>query len=164
MKILKLLLITVVICSLGCYTFSGISIPPEVKTFYVETFVHQANNAPINITQQFCEALRNKIRQQTSLVQTDVDPDVEFKGAITGFRVTSEAPQPGELTAFNRLTIYYSVEYIDNTNPKNNWKSSFNFPAEYASGENLLDVQDELINNIHDQLLEDIYNKAFTNW
>ena len=35
----------------GCYSFKGISIPPEAESFYVKDFVLRANNAPAQIDQ-----------------------------------------------------------------------------------------------------------------
>lgn len=148
----------------GCYTLSGISIPPDVKTFYVEEFRLQDNNSPATFGQNFAEALKDRVRQESSLIYTETDPHLEFQGAITGFRVTSEAPQAGELVSFNRLTINISVNCIDNNDDKRSWKSNFSFFSDFAESSNLLDVQEELIGTIQTQLLEDIYNKAFTNW
>lgn len=153
-----------VLNSSGCYSLKGISIAPEVATFYVAPFTNAAPNAPANAALDFSELFKNKVRTETRLRFTDASPDVEFRGTLNGFRTTSEAPQPNELTAFNRLTVTYSVEYIDHSNEKNNWKNNFSFFANYANDQNLLDVQDALLAVINKQISEDIFNKAFSNW
>lgn len=154
-------------CIPGLYKFNGTSFDPEIKTFYIGTFEIQAQNAPPTITQTFEEALKIKIRRESPLKESDLDPDIEFKGKISNFLVTSEAPAAGELIGFNRLTIGLTIEYIDyfhGDKPEYNWTQTFSFFADFGAEENLLDVQDQLIETISAQIVEDIFNKAFTNW
>jgi hypothetical protein len=74
------------------------------------------------------------------------------------------APQPGETTQFNRLTISLQVEFTNQTDPEQNWKNTFSWFADYGANENLNSVQDDLHEVIFTQLTENIFNKAFTNW
>ena len=62
------------------------------------------------------------------------------------------------------MEIGVNVEFTDTFNEDYSWTSSFSFFQDFPSNANLLDVQDELIDAIFAQLLEDIFNKAFTNW
>ncbi len=150
--------------NLGCYSFKGISIPPEANTFYVTDLTNRVPTAPSDLGQQFSEALKQKFLNQSRLLFSDIDPDIEFSGEISRYAVTSVAPQAGETTAFNRLEIGVRMKYIYELNEEENWESSFSFYQDYDRDQNLLDIQDELINVIFTQLTEDIFNKAFTNW
>ena len=49
-------------------------------------------------------------------------------------------------------------------NEKNKWTSNFTFFKDFSKDANLIDVRDGLANDIFDQLVEDVYNRAFTNW
>lgn len=148
----------------SCYSFKGIDIDPNTNTFYVHTFESTAGSAPATLPQTVSEALRTKIIRESRLTLNDTDPDIEFKGRVTGFRVSSVAPQRGELTAFNRLEIAYFVEYIDNKDEEKNWTKTYSLFSDFRSDQNLLDVQDQLIEIIHEELVEKIFNEAFTNW
>lgn len=155
----------------SCYSFSGISINYDVtKTYYIANFQNNALNAPPTLPQSLAEALREKIRRESRLVQSDTDPDIEFNGTLVDFRVTAEAPQGGnnrESTAVNRLTIVTAIEYINNNSTNEDdkgWKSNFSFFYDYPSTTDLSSVQDEAIEVILDQMMEDIFNKAFTDW
>lgn len=151
----------------ACYSFQGISIDPSVNTFYVAPFENQAANATPTLAPDFTEKLKDQIRNGSRLVYSEVDPDVEFIGTVTGYQVTSEAPQPGEQVAFNKLTIRVSVNYINHKEEdekKQSTKINKSFYAEFPSEQNLFDVQDELIETITDQLAQDIFTEAFTNW
>lgn len=146
------------------YSFTGISIPPDIKTFFVEPFEVSATNAEITLSQTFTDRLKDKILTESRLVYANIDPDCEFSGTIASFDISSIAPQPGETTAFNRLDIMVRVEFVNNKDESQNWRKSFPYFADFPSEQNFLDVQDDLIDDINTQLVEDIFNKAFTNW
>ncbi|MEM9991299.1 MAG: LPS assembly lipoprotein LptE [Bacteroidota bacterium] len=151
-------------CIPGIYKFNETSIDPNINTFFVRRFDLQANNAPPNLAETFEQVLNQKIRQESRLDENQVNPDIEFGGTITRFQVTSEAPQSGETVAFQRLTISTKVDYIDNLNPARNWEQNFSRFADFSADQSILDVQDELTEEINILLMEDIFNKAFTDW
>ncbi len=150
--------------SLGCYGFKGITIPAEASTFYVGEMKNRVPTAPSDLGQNFSERLKQKFLNETRLNFFEVDPDMSFTGEISRFAVRSVAPQPGETTAFNRLDIAVKITYEYALNEDDNWENTFSFYADYDRDDNLLDVQDGLIDGIFEQLTEDIFNKAFTNW
>ena len=149
----------------GCYSFQGIAIAREIETYYVAQFDNISGNVVPTLAPNFTEKLKDKVRNESRLIYLDnQDADVEFSGVISEFRVTSEAPQPGESVAFNRLTIGIRVEYTNRAKEEESTTINSSFYAEYPSDTNLLDVQEELIETITDQLVEDVFTKAFTNW
>ncbi|MEM1320273.1 MAG: LPS assembly lipoprotein LptE [Bacteroidota bacterium] len=146
------------------YSLRGISIPENVNTFYVSNFDNVADNVVPTLSLQFTQLLRDKIRNESRLNPDDTDPDIEFRGQITNFTVSSVAPQPGETSALNRLEIKIFVEFISNKDESENWKQPFSFFNDFPSDQDILEVQEELINIISAQLVEDVFNRAFTNW
>ncbi|WP_367389687.1 LPS assembly lipoprotein LptE [Lewinella sp. LCG006] len=167
----KYLFLLLVFLSLHCwqcgnngYSFRGISIPADVSTYYVGQFKNNALNAPPTLAIETSEALKEKIRRESRLILNETTPDVEFQGAIVDFRVSAEAPQPGESSAINRLTIVTSVEYINNKDENEGFKKNFSFFFDFPSTTELASVQTQAIEDILAQLTEDIFNAAFTNW
>ncbi len=159
------LFLAVAMFSSGCYTLSGVSIDPNIyKSYYVEQFVNNADNAPPTLAQEASEALKEKIRTESRLVQNDTGPDIEFKGKVVDYVVTFEAPQPGELAAINRLRIVLAVEYIDHKEEKKSWKQNFQFFFDYPTTVDLASVQQQAHQVILNQIMEDIFNKTFTDW
>jgi len=156
--------ILILIALNGCYSFKGISIDPEVETFYVETFDLRSPDAPATIGITFRDELVDKIRGNSRLDPVNKDPDLEFSGAITRYTVSPIAPEPGERAAINRLDVTVEVDFVSNLNEEDNWKQNFSYFFDFDSDTNLLDIQDTAIEAINEQLLEDIFNKAFTNW
>jgi hypothetical protein len=149
----------------GCYTLSGVSIDPAIyKSYYVEQFVNTADNAPPALAQEASEALKEKIRTDSRLVLNETNPDIEFKGRIVDYVVTFEAPQPGEQAAINRLRISLALEYIDNKQEKKSWRQNFQFFYDYPSSVDLTSIQQQAHQAILNQIMEDIFNKTFTDW
>ncbi|MEL7221320.1 MAG: LPS assembly lipoprotein LptE [Bacteroidota bacterium] len=162
--LLFLLSITTWQCGNNGYSLRGISIPADVSTYYVGQFKNNALNAPPTLAIETAEALKEKIRRESRLILNETEPDVEFQGTIVDFRVTAEAPQPGESSAINRLTIITAVEYISNKNEEDGFKQNFSFFFDFPATTDLSAVQTQAIEDILAQITEDIFNKAFTNW
>lgn len=148
----------------GCYSFSGISIDPNTRTYYVPNFKNNAINAVPGLELEFTEALKDKINRETRLAYNDVNPDIEFVGTLVDYRISSEAPRPGETVSLNRLTIVLAIDYIDNQDQKKSWKSNFSFFSNFDATQDITSIQEDLIQEIRTQLMEDIFNKAFTAW
>ncbi len=146
------------------YSLKGISIDQNAKTFNVTNFKMNAPTAPPTLGQDFAEALIDKFRRETPLTYTNGDADYEFSGTITRFAVQAVAPQPGETTALNRLNFSTSIDFVDNIKEDADWTQNFSYFYDFDAQTNLIDIQDEAIEAINDQVLEDIFKKAFTNW
>ncbi len=150
----------------SCYSFKGISIPEGAKQVVIDPFESNALNAPPTLALDVTEELRNKVRDEARLQIVEQAPDLEFKGTLVDFRVTAEAPQPGEFAGLNRLTIVVAVEYINHLDEKDKgWKSNFSFFFDFPGSTSLAAVQDEAVRTILEDITEQIFNKAFAdNW
>ncbi len=164
MRLILFLLLCILMALPGCYSLRGFSIDSSLRTFYVADFRLTAANAPPAINQTFSEALRQKVSRESRLVFTDQDPDISFEGSISRYSVTSVSPERDALAAANRLEISVNIMFENHRNEKDNWTQTFSFFLDFAATANLLDIQDQLITDIFEQILEDVFNKAFTNW
>jgi hypothetical protein len=65
----------------------------------------------------------------------------------------------------NRITITVSVDFTNKKNEKQNFENkTFTRYQDYSSSLSLAAVQDDLIKEINDQLVQDIFNQAVVNW
>ncbi len=157
-------LLLLVILLGGCYSFKGVSIPDGAGYFTVLDFDNKAYQVVPGLAEDFAELLRNEIRNNTSLSYTN-DPDkadLIFRGFIQEYRTTSRAPQADQQVAINQLTMAVHVEYADAHNEKNGWSRNFNRQEEYPADQNFLDIRDQINQSLTKQLVEDIFNAAFT--
>lgn len=147
------------------YNLSGGSIPPEAKTFSVAYF---PNNAPMvapTLSNVLTEGLRDKFSRQTRLEQVEEGGDFAFDGEITNYTSTTASVSSGDYALQNRLTITVRVNFqnaVDQTLSFN--AKSFSAYADYDASQLLVDVQDQLIEEIVEDLVTDIYMAAAGNW
>lgn len=151
----------------GCkvsYSFSGVNISPEVQTYSVDYFPNRAPIVQAQLSQLFTEALMDKIQGSTSLDLATDGGDVQFSGEITGYETRPTAITGQETAARNRLTITVRVKYTNLVEPELDYDTSFSRYEDYDASRNLTDVENELIDLIVENLIEDIFNRAFVSW
>ena len=161
------ILILVTLILNGCkvtYSFSGVNISPEVQTYSVQYFPNRAPLVQAQLSQLFTDALMDKIQSNTSLDLSNQGGDVQFSGEITGYETRPMAITGQETAARNRLTITIRVKYTNDVEPDLDFDTSFSRYEEYDSSRNLTDVEDELIDLIVENLVDDIFNRAFVSW
>lgn len=154
----------VLICLSSCYSFKGVSIPPNINTYYVEDFNLLSADAPVDLNQEMCEALRMKVREESRLVNDNINPDIIFKGTVTAYRITYVAPEEGNTTSLNRMDITLKIEFINNLDESENWTKSYSDFEDYDSSGDFQSLQDGLIETITEDIMERIFNDAFANW
>ena len=93
---------------------------------------------------------------------TNNQADLSFTGEITKYQITI-AIQANETAGKNRLTISIRVKYNNKIDVKQNFENTFSRYG-FNSTENLAEIESILIEEISNELLEDIFNKAFVNW
>lgn len=138
----------------------------QLKSFSIEQFNVSAGNAPPTSGQTFSEQLKNRVLNNTRLSYADRNGDVQFTGNVSGYTITALAPQPDQTVAFQRLTIKIDVTY-KNTKDKNesaSWQQTFSRFADFSSDQDLSSVENALITDIYSQLLDDVFNRAFSGW
>jgi hypothetical protein len=161
------LLVVLCTCFSSCkvsYSLSGASISPDVKTFTVKYFTKTASLGPASLSQTFTEKLKDKFVSQTNLAMAERNGDLTFEGSITNYTISPISIQTNEIAAQNRLTISVNVKFTNLKDEKQNFEAAFTRYADYESSKNLATLEDQLIAEINDQLVDDIFNKAVINW
>jgi len=146
------------------YSFTGASIPAEVKTINIKYFPNNASLVNPTLSQQITDALRDKFIAETPLILVNEGGDLILEGSITDYRTQPVAIQGDDQAALNRLTITLDVVYVNTFDDEMSFDKQFSRYSDYSSELNLADVQEQLIEEINDMLVVDIFNKAVINW
>jgi len=146
------------------YSFTGAVPMVGVKTFSVDYFANRAKLINPNLSQQFTDALQDKIMKQTSYNLIPENGDLEFSGQITGYDVKPMNIQKGDLAAQNRLTVSVKVKFTNNKYHEQDWEKSFSAYEDFDSNSSLGDVEDQLVVEIMKKLNDDIFNASIANW
>ncbi len=157
-------LLCVLITACGVYSFTGASISPDIKTVSIDYFQNRALTVQPSLSQVFTEKMKDKFVSQTNLTLTNKGGDLHFEGSITDYYTQPTAIQGNEQAALNRLTINVKVKFVNTKDEKQSFESTFSRFADYDSRTNLATIETELINEICNQLVDDIFNKAVINW
>lgn len=150
----------------GChiYSFTGASLSPDIKTITIRQFQNNASYVQPRIAQTLTDALKDRFTSQTSLNIISDNADLLLSGAITDYNTKPVAIQGNETAALNRLTVTISVKFINTKNEKQNFDASFSRYRDYQSSLSLSAVEDQLIKEITDELVDDIFNRSVVNW
>lgn len=163
----RILLIPVFLLFLaGCkirYSFSGASISPEVKTVSVKYFPNRARIINPALSQEFTDALMDKIKSQTNLVFVD-DGDVSFDGEIVDYKTSFLAVTGDDKSAMTRFTIAIKVRFTNNIDEDQDFDQVFSRYKDYDATKDLSEVEDILVEAIITDIIEDVFNQAFVNW
>ena len=146
------------------YSLSGASIPPDAKTFSVAYF---PNNAPMVapvLSATLTDELTQRFASRTSLMQVEEGGDFAFEGEIVGYSSTTSSVSSGDYALQNRLTISVKVKFTNAIDDKMSFNRNFSAYADYDSTKLLTEVEGELIPQIVEQLVTDIFQAAASNW
>jgi hypothetical protein len=168
MKVFKFIcvsLFSLIILGCGAYSFSGISIPADTKTFQVNYF---QNNAPLiepGLERTFTIALQDLIQNQTNLSLVTSGADLTYEGEITEYRISPTTAQSNSTAAQNRLTISVQVRFYDKHTPDEDFEQRFTFYYDYPGSAQLVGSQkDTAIDEIFERLTQDIFNATLAKW
>ncbi len=154
--------------TVGCtvkYSLSGASIPPDAKTFSVAYFPNNAAMVTPILSPTLTDALIDKFARSTRLTQVPEGGDFAFEGEIIGYTSTTASVSSNDYAIQNRLTITVRVRFTNVIDEKASFNNrSFSAYADYDSTKLLTEVEGELITQIVDQLVNDIFQASASNW
>lgn len=148
----------------GGYSFTGASIPPDAKTISIQNFPNYASLVNPQLSQVLTDGLRNAFSSQTSLNLVDYDGDLDIKGEITNYTMQPIAITGNDQAAMNRLTITIKVVFVNTKDPNANFEQSFSRYKEFSAQMNFSAVESSLVEEIVNELIDDVFNKAVVNW
>ncbi|MFQ3575909.1 MAG: LPS assembly lipoprotein LptE [Cytophagales bacterium] len=154
-------------CSLllnGCYSFTGASISPDVKTIEIPTVIDESGG-PAFLSIRFSERTRNYFLQNTNLKLVKSNGDLLIDAVIVSYVVTPAAFAANNVAAQNRLTIGVKVTYENNKDDTHNFKDQmFTQFRDFPPNQNLAQVESDLTDQIFDLIVTDLFNKTVANW
>ena len=147
------------------YSLSGASIPPDARTFSVAYFPNNATMVAPILSSTLTDALVDMSTRRTRLMQVEEGGDFAFEGEITGYTSTTASVSGSSETALlNRLTITVNVRFTNAVDESMSWKKTFSAFEDFDSSKLLNEIEGELIPQIVDKLVTDIFQASAANW
>lgn len=150
-------------CSIN-YSTSGASITDDMKTISVIYFPNRAEIVNPTLSSEFTEALIDKFNSQTKLQNVSDGGDLNFEGYIEDYSTRPAALSGNEQASLTRLTIRIKVTFTNEKDPDKNFESSFSHYEDFDASRSLDEVEEDLVPDILEKIIEDIFNRAVVNW
>ncbi len=158
-----LLLLSFQACKVN-YSFTGINISKDIKTFEVD---YIPNNAPLivpGLNEDFRNMLIDRINQQTGLTQVKTNGDIIFQGEITDYRIDPVALTSGQTAAQNRLTISIKMEYLNTKDNEENINKTYSWYYDYPASVSRTQIEADAHKIIMETILDNIFNDTLAKW
>jgi len=164
LKILLPLVLFAMFAACGIYKFNDTSIAPDVHTISVYNIENKAMKVNPILSNTLTLALQDQYRKLTKLEMLEDGGDLEVSGYIASYEVTPTAVTSEEVAAQNRLTITVKITFKNNKHEEENFEKSFAAFQDYDSTLSLDSVEAQLVDEIVEILVEDIFNATVANW
>ena len=162
-SLLVSLLTLVVGC--GAYSFTGISISAETKTFQVNYFQNTSALIEPGIERDFTLALQDLILNQTNLGLVKSNGDILYEGEIVEYRISPTTATASNTAAQNRLTIGVNVRFVNKNDEEADFEKRFSFFFDFAGSAQLVGSQKTTaIEEIFERITQDVVNASLANW
>ena len=147
----------------SCYKLQGTSIPPDVETYSVGFIENKSAAVNPKLSQVVTEKLKDKLNN-TRLNFTRDKGEFNFNGYISGYTITPVTVQENATATKNRLTIIISIKFDCPKHPDLNFEQNFSSFQDFDATKNFSSIESNLVSDITDQLVQEIFNKAAVNW
>ncbi len=153
-------------CSIS-YKFNGSSIDyTKIKTISFETFPNRSVGfvwGPME--SMFNTSLQDIYMKQTRLSQVRRGGDLQLSGEITNYTATNKGISADGYSSMVELRMTVRVNFVNSVNPTENMNGQqFSASQEYESSQSLTSVQEELVTQMIDDIVDQIFNATVANW
>lgn len=168
----RLLLIAALAGMMVAFTYStckygfkdAAPIPPEIKTFRVNYLENKAQYINTQLSPLLTEKLKQKIINTTRLRGTNSDDaHYDISGYVTQY-FTSTTAISNNQSAQNSLTVGFHLVFKNSLDESKNFEADLSRTEPFVSTKSLSDVEAELTPKLVSSMVDEIFNKIFSNW
>lgn len=145
------------------YSLKSGQLAPDIKTASVHYIANQAATINPALSQQFTEALRNKLINESGLKLVDKGGDLYFSGYISDYTINAVG-RSGNQAAGSQLIMTVKIDYVNNKKAKEKWSQSFTKTINFDATQSFTSIENSLVAELNRQIVDDIFNKSVVNW
>lgn len=166
MQLCLLLCLTLILrsCTIS-YKFNGTSINyDKIKSISFDKFPIRSAYVWAPMESMFYNTLTDAYSQKTKLKVLKRNGDLQLSGEITEYSQTNKSVAADGYSAQTQLKVTVKVTFVNNSNHKEDFEQQFSATADYDSSQQLSAVQEELVQEIIDDIVDQIFNATVANW
>ena len=152
----------------GCkieYRFNGASINyNEVKSITIDNFPNRASFQWGPMESMFNLSLTDIYARQTKLKQISRNGDLNLSGEITEYAQMNKSVSSDGYSAMIQLRMSVNVVFENRVKPSDNFERKFSATREFDSTQQLNDVQEQLVQEMIDEIVDQVFNATVANW
>jgi hypothetical protein len=147
------------------YSFKDVApIPIEVKNFRVQQLSNKAQYINPQLSPQVTEKLRQKIINTTRLRNVNEDDaHYDISGYISQYSTSTVNIQDGQ-SGTNRLTVGFHLVFKNSLDKTKDFEADVTRNEDFAAGKSLAEAENEINDRLVRNLVDEIFNKIFSNW
>lgn len=162
--LLSLLLLFFGACSIS-YKFNGGTIDyTQIKTLVIGDVINRASIVYPTFATSFAEALKDIYTSRTRLEQVRQDGDLELECTITGYDLSVASVSQDNFADRTKFTITVQVKYTNRINEKESFDRSFSTHRDFDRSQPFTQVQDQLLEEMTEDIIKQIFNATVENW
>lgn len=146
------------------YRFSDASVDPNLKTFTINASNNIATFQNANAAPLLTDKLKEKFIRETRMALVRQDGDIEYSCTIVEYNIEPIALTNTQTLAQNRLNIGIKVECTHKKDDKKSYVQNFRDGENFSAQASFSLIEDGLLNTIYDRIIQQIFNKSFSNW
>lgn len=167
-RLLSLPLLALVLTLSGCsvaYRFNGGTIDyTQIRSITIADVNNRASIVYPSFAPMFTERLKDRYISRTRLEQTARDGDLMLECTITGYDISTMAVGQDNYATKTAFTVTMQVKYTNHVNPKESFDRSFKAMRDFDRDQTFANVQDQLLDEITDDLIKQIFDATVENW
>lgn len=134
------------------------------KTIAIETFTNRASYQWAPMAPMFNNTLSDKYASQTKLRQVKRDGDLALSGEITSYDQTNKSISADGYSSMVQLRMTVKVKFTNNKKHEDDFDRTFSASREYDSSQQLTAVQEELVQQMIDDIVDQVFNATVAKW
>lgn len=159
-----ILTLTVASCSVS-YKFNMSSIDyTKVKTIQIADFPIRSSYVWGPMGPMFNNKLKEQFADHTKLSQVKRNGDLKIEGEITNYSQRNKSVSAEGYSAQTELSITVNVRFTNNTNHQEDFEQQFTATASYETTQSLAAVQEQLVTEMIEDIVDQIFNATVANW
>ncbi len=161
---LALSLIVLIACKIE-YSFNGASINyNEVKSVSITKFPIRCAYVWAPMEGMFYNSLTDAYAKKTKLKVLKKNGDLQLAGEITEYSQTNKSISSDGFSAQTQLKMTVNVRFKNSSKPDKDFEKTFSAVTQYDSKQQLNSVQEQLVQEMIDDIVSQIYNATVADW
>ena len=112
----------------------------------------------------FNNALKDEYANHTKLIQVKRNGDLKLEGEITQYSQRNKAVSSEGHSNMTELSITVNVRFTNNANHNEDFERQFTSSKSYETTLSLNSVQEQLVRQMVEDLVDQIFNATVANW